>query len=36
MVLTLPGFGRELDIHDELLRPEDQDDTVGFLILQPG
>ena len=38
MVLTLPGFGRVLDIHDHLLRPEDQndDDDGGTPILQPG
>ena len=41
MVLTLPGFGRVLEIHDNLLRREDQDDDDddddgGTLILQPG
>ena len=38
MVLALPGFGRVLNIHDNLLRPEDQDDDDdgGTLILQPG
>ena len=35
IVLTLPRFGRELNIHDDLL-PEEERREGGIIILQPG